>query len=54
MARQYGSNRVIGDQPEFDEVVAKSTAMLALIIQRLTQVLRANKVLADENFAEFC
>ena len=53
LAGQYRGNRIIRDQPEFDEVVAETSAVLSLIVECLTEMLRTNQVLANENFAEF-
>jgi hypothetical protein len=41
-------------EPQLDEVIAQPPAVLPLIIEGLTKMLRADQILADENFAEFC
>ena len=48
---QHGSDHVIANEAEFDEVEAQSTTMFALVVECLSQVLRANKIFADQNFA---
>lgn len=53
MAGKDCGDRVVRNQAELDEVVAQPPAMLALIVESLTEMLRADQILADENFAEF-
>jgi hypothetical protein len=48
---QYGGDHVVTNEPELDEIEAESTTMLALVVECLSQVLRANKILANEYFA---
>ena len=54
MAGKDRGDGVIRNQAKFDEVVPKPPAMLSLIVEGLTEMLRADQILADENFAEFC
>ena len=54
LAGKDGRNRVVGHEAELYEVKAQPPAMLPLIIEGLTEMLGADQILADENFAEFC
>ena len=51
LPREHGRNHVVGNQSEFDQIVAKPATVFALIVQSFTQVLSTDEVLADENFA---
>jgi len=51
LPREDGSNHIVGDEPQLDKVEPQTAAVLALVIQRLTEVLRTNEILPNENFA---
>ena len=51
MPREHGSDHVVANEAELDQVEAEAAAMFALIVESLSQALRANKILAYENFA---
>jgi len=51
LAREYGGDHVVRHEAKFYEVVAQTSAVLALVIERLTQMLWADEILPNENFA---
>jgi hypothetical protein len=46
-----GSDHVVADETQFDEIEAEPATVFALVVECLSQVLRANKIFAYENFA---
>jgi hypothetical protein len=42
LAREDRGDRVVRYETEFDEVVTQSAAMLTLVVESLTKMLRAN------------
>ena len=46
-----GSNHVVADETELDEIETEAATVLALVVESLSQALRANKIFAYENFA---
>jgi hypothetical protein len=51
LPREDGGYHVVGDQPQFDKVEPQPAAVLALIVERFTEMLRADEILPNENFA---
>ncbi len=51
LTRQHSGDHVVGNEAKLDEVIAQTSAVLALVIQRLTQMLGADEILPNENFA---
>jgi hypothetical protein len=51
LSRQYSSDHVVAYETELDQIEAEPTAVLALVVECLSQVLRANKIFAYQNFA---
>ena len=48
---QDGGDHIVTDEPELHEIEAEPATMLALVVEGLSQVLRANKIFANEYFA---
>ena len=46
LSRQHGGDHVVTDEPELHEIEAEPTTMFALVVECLSQVLRANKIFA--------
>jgi hypothetical protein len=46
-----GSDHVVAYETEFDEIEAQPATMFALVVEGLSQVLRANKIFAYQYFA---
>jgi hypothetical protein len=51
LPRQNGSDHVVAYQSEFDEIKSQSATVFALVVEGLSQVLRANKIFAYQDFA---
>jgi hypothetical protein len=51
MPGEHGRDHVVADESELDEVEAEAATVFALVVECLSQVLRANKIFAYENFA---
>ena len=51
LSRQHGSDHVVTNKAELHEVKAESTTMFALVVECLSQVLRANKIFTNQYFA---
>ena len=48
---EHCGNHVVAYQTKLYKIESQSTAVLALIVESLPQMLGANKILADEDFA---
>jgi hypothetical protein len=46
-----GSDHVVADETEFDEIEAEAATVFALVVESLSEALRTNKIFAYENFA---
>jgi hypothetical protein len=51
LPRENGSDHVVAYKPEFDEIEAQPATMFPLVVEGLSQVLRANKIFAYQYFA---
>jgi hypothetical protein len=45
-----GSDHVVTDEAQLDQIEAQPATMFALVVECLSQVLRANQIFAYENF----
>jgi hypothetical protein len=51
LPREDGGYHIVRDQPQLDKVEPQPATVLALIIERFTEMLRADEILPNENFA---
>ena len=51
LSRQHGGDHVVTNEAELHQIKAESTTMFALVVECLSQVLRANKIFTNQNFA---
>ena len=51
LPREDSGYHVVGDQPQLDKVEPQPAAVLALIVERFTEMLRTYEILPNENFA---
>jgi hypothetical protein len=48
---QHGGDHIVRNEPKLHEIEAESTTVFTLVVECLSQVLRANKIFANEYFA---
>ncbi len=51
LSGKYGRDHIVAYQAQLYEIKAQPTAMLALIVEGLSQILRADKIFTDQEFA---
>ena len=51
LPRKNGSDHVVRNESELDEVIPQPTSVFALIVERFAEVLGTNEILPNENFA---
>jgi hypothetical protein len=51
LSREYGRDHVVAYKTEFHQIEAEPATMLALVVEGLSQVLRANQIFTYQKFA---
>jgi hypothetical protein len=51
LSGEHGSDHVVANEAQFDQIEGEAATMFALVVESLSQILRANKIFAYENFA---
>ena len=51
LTRQDGGDHIVADKTELDEIEAESTTVFTLVVECLSQVLRADKIFTNQYFA---
>jgi hypothetical protein len=51
LPREHGSDHIVGDETQFDEIGGETPPVFTLVVECLSQVLRANQIFAYKNFA---